>query len=53
MKITMTTIAARSEKNGTASISVGVEIGNINDLDDLIAKIEALRDVTSVRRTAQ
>ncbi len=53
MKITMTTIAAKSEKNGTASISVGVEISNINDLDNLIAKIESLKDVTSVRRTAQ
>ena len=53
MKITMTTISAKSEKNGTASISVGVEISNINDLDNLIARIEALKDVTSVRRTAQ
>ena len=53
MKITMTTISAKSEKNGTASISVGADIGNINDLDNLIARIDALKDVTSVSRAAQ
>lgn len=51
MKITMTNISARSEKNGTAVITVTVEISNVNDLENLIKKIQSLKGVTTVSRT--
>lgn len=51
LNITMTNINARSEKNGTATISVSVEINNINDLDNLIKRIRSLKGVTDVSRT--
>ena len=51
MKITMTNINARAEKNGTAVITVTVEISNVGDLENLIKKIQSLKGVTSVSRT--
>lgn len=51
MKITMTNINARAEKNGTAVITVTVEISNVSDLENLINKIKQLKGVTSVSRT--
>ena len=51
MKVTMTNINARAEKNGTAVITVTVEIGNVSDLENLINKIGQLKGVTSVSRT--
>lgn len=47
----MTNISARSEKNGTAVITVTVEISNVNDLENLIKKIQSLKGVTTVSRT--
>ena len=51
MKISMTNINARAEKNGTAVITVSVEISNVADLENLIKKIQSLKGVTSVSRT--
>ncbi len=51
MKITMTNINARAEKNGTAVITVTVEISSVGDLENLIKKIQSLKGVTSVSRT--
>lgn len=50
MKLNITKVNARLEKNENAIIAIGVEIGNIDELDHIIKKMYGIEGVIEVRR---
>lgn len=50
MKLNITKVNARLEKNENAIIAIGVEIGNIEELDHITKKMYGIEGVIEVRR---
>lgn len=50
MKLNITKVNARLEKNENAIIAIGIEIGNIDELDHITKKIYGIEGVIEVRR---
>ncbi|MEG1536327.1 MAG: bifunctional (p)ppGpp synthetase/guanosine-3',5'-bis(diphosphate) 3'-pyrophosphohydrolase [Clostridia bacterium] len=50
MKIAITDISAKKEKNGMAIVNLAVEVANIDILDSVISKLKGLKGVEDVQR---
>ena len=54
MKVAMTSISAKSEKDSTATIKVSVEVTNTNMLEILMNKIEqSIKGIINIQRAAK
>lgn len=51
-KIDVKSMNVRTNKQGTASISIGFEINGVNQLNDIIAKIRNIESIIDIERTA-
>ena len=51
-KISVTSMNVRTNKQGTASISVGFEINGVNQLQTIIAKIQNVESILDIERTS-
>ena len=50
MKVAITNISGKKEKNGMGSVSVSVEVANIKFLESIINKLKGIKGVVDVVR---